>query len=245
MISPRNPAISVFGAVMTAAPTYSQDLSRYREFQLGTNLPMVAKQIRVKPSEAKAIHERPAVIQELEWRNPLTDSSQRSDSVGNILFRFYNGELYRLVVTYDRERTEGMTAEDIVEAVSAKYGTANRLTAEIILSSTRLFTDGEKLISDRSEKVIARWEDSQYSFNLFQYSSEATFGEATFGEATFGLVVYSKWLDDLAQAAIVESVRMDKQEAPQRKIESRKKKDDANRAKQEKARRVNKPPFRP
>ena len=220
---------------ITAAPTPSQDLSRYREFQLGTNLPMVAKQIRVKPSDAKVIHERPAVIQELEWRNPLTDSSQRSDSVGNILFRFYNGELYRLVVTYDRERTEGMTAEDIVEAVSAKYGNANRLTAEIILSSTRLFTDGEKLISDRSEKVIARWEDSQYSFNLFQYSSEAT----------FGLVVYSKWLDDLAQAAIVESVRMDKQEATQREIESRKKKDEENRAKQEKARRVNKPPFRP
>jgi hypothetical protein len=119
MISLRNIAISVFGAVITAAPTYSQDLSRYREFQLGTNLPAVAKQIRVKPSEAKAIHERPAVIQELEWRAPFTDSSPSLDSVGNILFRFYNGELYRLVVTYDRERTEGMTAEDIVEAFSA------------------------------------------------------------------------------------------------------------------------------
>jgi hypothetical protein len=208
---------------ITAAPTYAQDLSRYREFQLRTNLPAVAKQIGAKPSDAKAIHERPAVIQELEWRNPLRDFSQRSDSVGNILFRFYNGELYRLVVTYDRERTEGMTAEDIVEAVSAKYGVANRLTAEIILSSTRLFTDGEKLISDRSEKVIARWEDSQYSFD----------------------VVYSKRLDGLARAAIVESVRLDEQEAPQREIESRKKKDGESRAKQEKARRVNKPPFRP
>jgi hypothetical protein len=235
MIRLRNVAISVFGAVITAAPTYSQDLSRYREFQLGTNLPAVAKQIRVKPSEAKAIHERPAVIQELEWRGPFTDSSPRSDSVGNILFRFYNGELYRLVVTYDQERTEGMTAEDFVEAVSAKYGTANRPTAEIILSSTHLFIDGEKMISDRSEKVIARWEDSQYSFNLFQFSSEVT----------FGLVVYSKRLDDLARAAIVESVRLDKQDAPQREINSRKKKDEANRAKQEKARGVNKPPFRP
>ena len=235
MISLRNIAISVFGAVITAAPTYSQDLSRYREFQLGTNLPAIAKQIRVKPSDAKAIHERPAVIQELEWRAPLTDSSPRSDSVRNILFRFYNGELYRLVVTYDPERTEGMTAEDLVEAVSAKYGTANRPTAEIILSSTHLFTDGEKMISDRSEKVIARWEDSQYSFNLFQFSSVAT----------FGLVVYSKRLDDLARAAIVESIRLDQQEAPQREINSRKKKDEANRAKQEKARGVNKPPFRP
>jgi hypothetical protein len=59
------------------------------------------------------------------------------------------------------------------------------------------------------------------------------------------MVVYSKRLDDLAQAAIVESVRLDKQEAPQREINSRKKKDEANRAKQEKARGVNKPPFRP
>ena len=235
MISLRNITISVFGAVITAAPTYSQDLSRYREFQLGANLPTVAKQIRVKPSDAKAIHERPAVIQELEWRASFTDSSQRSDSVGNILFRFYNGELYRMVVTYDRERTEGMTAEDFVEAVSAKYGTANRPAAEIILSETYLSTDGEKIISDRSEKVIARWEDSQYSFNLFQFSAEST----------FGLVVYSKRLDDLARAAIVESFRLDKQEAPQREINSRKKKDEENRVKQEKARGVNKPPFRP
>ena len=63
--------------------------------------------------------------------------------------------------------------------------------------------------------------------------------------ATFGLVVYSKRLDDLAQAAIVESVRLDKQEASQREINSRKKKDESNRAKQEKARGANKPPFRP
>jgi hypothetical protein len=235
MISLRNVAISVFGAAITAAPTYSQDLSRYREFQLGTNLLMVSKQIRVKPSEAKVIHERPAMIQELEWRAPFTGSSPRADSVGNILFRFYNGELYNLVVTYDRERTEGLTAEDIVEAVSSKYGTANRPTAEIVLSATHLFADGEKMISDRIETVIARWEDSQYSFNLFQFSSEAT----------FGLVVYSKRLNDLARAAIAESIRLDKQEAPQREIESRKKKDEESRAEQEKARRVNKPPFRP
>jgi hypothetical protein len=79
MISFRNIAISVFGAALSASPTCSQDLSRYREFQLGTNLPAVAKQIRVKPSEAKAIHERPAMIQEMEWQAPFTDSSQRAE----------------------------------------------------------------------------------------------------------------------------------------------------------------------
>jgi hypothetical protein len=64
MISLRNFAISVFGAALSASPTYSQDFSRYREFQLGRNLPAVAKRMRVKMHvkllEAKAIHERPA-----------------------------------------------------------------------------------------------------------------------------------------------------------------------------------------
>jgi len=33
----------------------------------------------VKSSEAKAIHKRPAVIQELAWQAPFTDSSQRAE----------------------------------------------------------------------------------------------------------------------------------------------------------------------
>jgi hypothetical protein len=64
-------------------------------------------------------------------------------------------------------------------------------------------------------------------------------------EATFGWVVYSKRPGDLARAAIIESVRLDKHEVPQSESESRKKKDEENRAKQEKARRANKAPFRP
>ena len=44
------------------------DLSKYREFQLGTDLPTVAKQVGASPSQAKVIHRRPVLIQELEWR---------------------------------------------------------------------------------------------------------------------------------------------------------------------------------
>jgi hypothetical protein len=235
MISIRNIVISIFGVVISAPLSYSQDLSRYREFQFGADLLAVAKRAHVKPSEARVIHERPAVIQELAWQAPFMNSSPRTDSVKEILFSFYNGELFRIVVTYDPERIAGMTAEDIIEAVSAKYGTVTRPAAEIILSSTQFYGDGEKIISDRTEKIIARWEDSQYSFDLFQPSYQST----------FGMVMYSKRLDALARAAIVESVRLDKQEAPQREIERQKKKDEENRVKQEKARRISKPPFRP
>ena len=36
-----------------------------------------------------------------------------------VIFTFYNDQLSRIVVSYDRDRTEGLTAEDLIEAVSA------------------------------------------------------------------------------------------------------------------------------
>lgn len=229
-------AIAILWAVVSAPSIYSQDLSRYREFQFGTSLPAIAKQAHLKPLDAKAIHRRPAVIQELTWEaQSFPSSSSGSDSVKNILFSFYNDELFRMVVTYDQDRIAGLTAEDIIEAVSAKYGTATRPVEEIILSSTNFYNDSEKIISDQSEKVLARWEDSQYSFNLYQPSYQST----------FGMVIYSKRLDALARASIVKAIRLDEQEAPQRETERQKKKNEENRAWQEKARHANKAPFRP
>ncbi len=207
----------------------ARDLSRYREFQLGMNVRLVAKQADMEPSEARVIHQRPAVIQELEWRPPRSlGSSSQADPVSEVLFSFYNGELFRIVVNYDRYRTEGLTDEDMIEAISAKYGTATKPAAEIILfSSFQVYND--------SEKVIASWEDAQYSFNLFRSSYQPT----------FGMVVFSKRLDTLARAATVEAVRLDEQEAPQREAQRQKKQDEEDHAAGEKARLVNKVAFRP
>ena len=229
MISTRSLAIPLFWAVLSAPLMYGQDLSRYREFQFGMNLIAVAKQADMQPSEARLIHKRPAVIQELEWRPSRSiGSSPQGDPVKEVLFSFYNGELFRMVVNYDQHRTDGLTDDDMVGAISAKYGTATRPDAKIILfSSFQVYND--------SEKVIARWEDSQYSFNLFRSSYQPT----------FGILVLSKRLDALAGAAIVEAIRLDEQEAPEREIERQKKQDEQDHAAQEKARLVNKPNFRP
>jgi len=235
MINTRSFASSILVAAFLAPLIYAQDLSRYREFQFGASLPAVTKQVQMKPSEAKAIHQRPVVIQELEWQaqDRLTPTRQ-VDSVKSILFSFYNGELFRILVAYDPARTEGMTADDIIEDVSVKYGTATKPVAEITLSSTSLYSDGEKIISNRSEKVLARWEDEHYSYNLIQSPYQTS----------FNLVMYSKRLDALARAAIVEAIRLDEQEVPQRELARQKKKDDEERAKQEKARLLNKKLFR-
>ena len=220
LVYPRGPAL--------AAPTEVHDFSRYREFQFGMDLAGVAKLTGMESSKAKVIHQRPAVIQELKWLPELSlSSSPQADPVRDILFSFYNGDLFRIVVSYDRYRTEGMTTEDVIEAVSTKYGTATRPAAEITFSSSHVFND--------SEVVLARWEDSQYSFNLFRSSYQPT----------FGMVAFSKRLDALARAAIVEAIRLDEQEAPQREIDRQKKAEVESQAAQQKARVANKPNFRP
>ncbi len=217
------------GADPVSAPLiYAQDFSRYRQFQFGMNLLAVAKQADMKPSEARVIHQRPALIQELNWQSLLSLTSSQADPVRTILFSFYNDQLFRIVVNYDRYRTEGLTDEDMIEALSAKYGPATRPVAKIILfSSFQVYND--------SEKVIARWEDSQYSFNLFRSSYQPT----------FGMLVFSKRLDLPAQAAIVEAIRLDEQEAPQREADRQKKQAEEDHAVQAKARLVNKVAFRP
>jgi hypothetical protein len=206
---------------------YAQDLSTYRGFQLGMNLLTVAKQADPALFEARTIHQRPAVIQELEWRPQLSLASP-ADAVLEVLLSFYNGELFRMVVNYDPHRTAGLTDEDMIEGISAKYGSATRPEGKIILfSSFHVYND--------SERVIARWEDRQSSFNLFRSSYQPT----------FGMLVFSKQLDALAQAAIVEAIRLDEQEAPQRELERQRKEDGDNRAEQDKVRLVNKTAFRP
>jgi hypothetical protein len=202
------------------------DLSTYRGFQLGMNLPAVGKLADTKPAETKMIHQRPAVIEELEWRpRRFPGVPPETDPVKDVIFGFYNGQLFRMVVNYDRYRTEGLTTEDMIEAISTTYGPAAQPDAEVVFPSAY----------SGKVKVIARWEDSQYSFNLVRSPYQPG----------FVLIALSKELDTLAQAAATEAIRLDAQEAPQREAELQRKQVEAGRAQQEKARLVNKPGFRP
>ena len=117
MNSTRTLVIAITWTLLSAPLVGAQDLSRYREFQIGMNLSAVAKLANEKPSEAKVVHQRPAVIQELEWQpQRFLGSSPQTDPVKEVLFSFYNGELFRMSVTYDWYRTGGLTTEDVVEA---------------------------------------------------------------------------------------------------------------------------------
>jgi hypothetical protein len=227
VVAASRPALTSFFLLgFAAAGAWAGDLSRYRDFQLGTALPAVAKQAGVSPSEATVIHQRPALIQELEWHPHPFGASPKTETAQEVVFTFYNGELFRIAVNYDRYETEGLTTGDLIDAISASYGTATKPTGA---SKVAEGANGDQ------DEVLAQWQDPQYRFDLIRSS---------YGPS-FRLVGVLKRLDAPAQAATLEAQRLDDQEAPQRDAARIASEEDAAKTKLEKARLVNKPNFRP
>jgi hypothetical protein len=195
--------------VLLSAPLiHGQDLSKYRNFSLGTSLADVSKSIDKSPAGAITVHEHPALIQQLTWWPPLIfDSSLRGENVQQIRFSFLDDKLYRIAVTYDNAFTRGLTVDDIVQSMTAKYGTATELTGK-----TEDTTDSYGAI----EKVLARWEDPQYSLNLSRSSLSNS----------FILVMVAKQMDSRAENASAEAVKLEKQEAPDKELARVKKQSD-------------------
>ncbi len=200
-------SILCFVVLLLTAPSFwAQDLSKYRHFTLGMSLTRVLERTDQKLADVKVIHSRTALIQELTWWPPNVPGTLfRSDTVEQILFSFYNAELYKISVTYDRTSTEGLTAEDMVKSVSAKYGPATSVKPEVDSATNERY--------DMRQKPVATWEDSQYSFNLVRSSFSGS----------FELLIYSKRLNAEAEVALAEAVKLEKEEEPQREAERQKK----------------------
>ena len=166
----------------------------------------LSKQIDAKPDDVKVIHSHPAQIEELTWWLPQAYLASRpAEPVSQILFSFYNGALYRMVVTYDSAATKGLTDEDMIRVVSGKYGEATRPVAEISFPTNPRYSE--------TEKVIARWEDPSYSLNLFRSSSSNG----------YAIVLFAKQTDAQAAVSIAESIKLEQQEAPQKEAARAKK----------------------
>jgi hypothetical protein len=219
-------AVGLPVALLFIAPLAASELSTYRGLQLGMTISAVAKHIQVPVSEAKLIHKRPARIQELEWRpGGAGRSSANPDPAGHVRFTFCNEHLFRIVVTYDRELTRGMTIDDVVQAVSAQYGDATKpQDTEMVFQD--LFT--------QTVKVLARWQDENFSISLLRSSYQPS----------FGLIFLSKHAERAAQVAIDEAVRLDLAEAPQRQAELQDRIHQETQAKERESRQTNKPNFR-
>ena len=229
MIEQRTLVLTVAGLALSTCLLHGQDRSRYRDFQLGRDLPSISALTGKPASEARTVHQRPALMQELEWRRPYSvsdASSGQTDPVQVILFSFYNDQLSRMVIDYDRNRTVGMTDADMIEAISTMYGpplAASRTTAAL------------SQLEEESGTRLARFGDASCAVVLYRSSYASG----------FRLIVTSPRLDALARTAGAQAVRLDEREAPQRELARQKKEAADTRASEEKSRLANKAAFRP
>ncbi len=210
--------------LLTAPLLRGQDLSKYRHFTIGMSMTKVLERTGQKMADVKLIHGRPALVQELNWWPPsLPGISYQSDTVEQILFSFYNGELYKMSVTYDQTATEGLTEDDMVKSISAKYGLATYVALAIDFPTNDRY--------DVKQTAVASWEDAQYSFNLVRSSFTDH----------LGLIIYSKRVNAEAEVAIAEAVKSEQQEGPNREAARQKKQTDDLEVARQKNRKI----FRP
>jgi hypothetical protein len=219
---------SLVAILFSVSVCSGQELAKYRGFQLGSTTESVLAAIGMKPSDVRTIHTQPAVLEELEWNPQRSFAGQPiAESLRQIRFSFLNGELYKMIVGYDYLQTEGLTTEDVIDAVSSQFGKATVSNAATMVSvSSSVFDD--------QQRVLALWEDSEYAYSLFRSYV-----------GSFGLVIVAKQRNSAADTAAAEAVIRERLEAPQKELDRRAQADQERLASQEKARLVNKPKFRP
>lgn len=223
-------AVALLGSALSTAALDAQTAARYREFELGQNVGAVSALANMSVSNARMLHQRPALLQELFWRRPYTSVPHAIDPVQSMNFSFYNDQLFKIVVDYDRDRTEGLKDEDMIDALTSVYGTT-------MIASRKLRALQER--EDEAGIEVARWSTgdaaTEQSIVLYRVSYPPS----------FRLIVMAPRVDAQARTAQAESRRLDDREAPQREIARQKQEADAARTAEDKAREANKATFRP
>jgi hypothetical protein len=172
-------------AASSATLLTAQTRPRYRTYEMGDDLRTIARQIGV-PSPPDLVLPRPlGVVEELRWRAEYVrrGTASSGDPVARLVFSFYEDQLFRIVIDYSPDRTEGMTEADLVAAVSRVYGPpAKRSQPPDRVGSHPQLAD---------DVVIAQWTESAYQVALLTVP----------GQSAFRLIVSFSRLEALARAA--------------------------------------------
>jgi hypothetical protein len=144
--------------------------------------------------------------------------------VRTIVFSFCDNALYQVIVNYDLDRTDGLSNGDIIDSLTATYGTP-------VPASAR----NRPLDAPPDTVVLAQWDRAGASLTLLRrvYSAELQ------------LIVTAKAVSTRARGAIREATRLDAADAPRREREQRKKEEADATAAREQLRASNKAAFRP
>jgi hypothetical protein len=203
-------------------------LSHYRGVTLGDSVQVVVARLKMTAAYVKVVQERPTVVQELTWRpHPfISGATAGPDALSEMVLTFHGGLLARIAVTYDRDRTQGLTDADLHDALGSVYGVSLLVgtpTQPIIISPSP------------ERQTIGRWEDADTLLLLWreQYPTRV------------GLTITSIASDRALQEALADGGRLHAAEAPMRDLARRTADAAALEAREEKIRRDNKAAFKP
>ena len=211
-------------AALVAAPARlaAQDFSKYRAFHLGNNSGTVMTTLGATVTVVAATtgHD---TLRQLEWRPSRWGggtSLPSTDPVDRILFHFHDDALFRIVVEYRRDSTEGMTNADFIEALSDTYG-ARALPLSL---DGRIPSDSEVAAGI----LVARWGDARQRVALYR--------------DTWSLRLI---ISDSEREREAGDARRRSEETPAESVERQKAEREADRATAEKVRTTNKSGFHP
>jgi hypothetical protein len=219
--------VSAACLVVCVSTASAAELSRYREFDLGSSVTAVTAVTRTVDRDLKTIHSRPALLQDIAWQPRYMTGAPVGDrnSINEILFSFVNDQLFRMTVAYDRGRTTGLTNADMIAALTELYGVPLNPPAR-----SRASTDAADGIA-----VLAEWQhaDAHVALRRSLYNE------------SFSLIITSLPLEAMARTAKATALTMDAREAPAREAALAKQRAEDQRQAEELARSANKKVFRP
>lgn len=220
--------VSAACIVLAVSTVSSAELSRYREFELGASVATVTA-VTQNAARLNTLHTRPALLQELEWRPRYMPGAPRldRDSIGEVVFSFVDDQLFKMSIAYVKDRTSGLTNEDMIDSLTAAYGAPSSLSPRTRTASSAVAWD--------TLVIIAEWRHADTTVVL----QRRHYNESVF------LVITSLPLDIIARNAHATAVVMDQREAPAREAALLKKRADDEKAAAETTRSTNKKAFRP
>jgi len=220
--------VSAACIVLAVSTVSSAELSRYREFELGTSVATVTA-VTQNAARVRIVHSRPALIQQLEWRPRYMAGAPQADrdSIGEVVFSFVDDQLFQMSIAYAQDRTSGLTDQDMVGSLTAVYGAPSSPAPRTRTTSSLLALD--------TPVVIAEWRhaDTTVALQRREYSE------------SFFLVITSLPLDIIARKAQATAVAMDQSEAPAREAALLKKRAADEKVAAETTRSANKKVFQP
>ncbi len=212
--------------VLGLAHAAATEVAGYRGFELGSSVASVRGLTTAAERDLYTLYERPAVLQLLEWRLPRPSSdSTTADPVRQVTFNFVDDQLFRIAVSYDENRTAGLTRADMVSALETTYGER--------VASIRQLRSG--FDHEDAAPVVAQWRTDDFVVSL----QHITYLDG------YRLLVTSPRLELMARNAKTAALALETREAPARAAAVLKQQADEDRAAADKARSTNKAAFRP